>query len=78
MFLKEEIMKIDQAIKALTAVRNRIGNVEICVDTEAGIFPCHYVDINRVWSMTKDESPDGKAFCFIRSRGYAKGTSYAL
>lgn len=58
-------MKIDKAIKSLVAIQKKLGNVDIWVDTEAGIFPCHMVDIENIWPLTSDVSPDGKNYCYI-------------
>jgi hypothetical protein len=38
-------MKISTVIKKLTKIKDKIGDVELIVDTEAGTFPVHCVTV---------------------------------
>lgn len=42
-------MKISELIAALANILNREGDVPIYVDTEAGTFPYHLVNVAGVW-----------------------------
>jgi hypothetical protein len=42
-------VKISELIAALANILNREGDVPVYVDTEAGTFPCHMVNVEGVW-----------------------------
>jgi hypothetical protein len=45
-------MTVEELMQALNIIENK--KVTVYVDTEAGTFPCHYVDVEDVEQLEKD------------------------
>ncbi len=57
-------MKISEAIEALNKVLKESGDLPILVDTEAGTFPYHMIDIENIHA--EDMAGDGsEKFCVV-------------
>jgi hypothetical protein len=60
-------MKISKAIKKLQKILDKRGDLDLLVDTEAGKFPCHYVDVEGIWETPKEIL--GEDHCYITLDG---------
>jgi len=56
-------MKIKRAIYLLQNVFKKLGNVDILIDTEAGTFPVHCVDVRNIYAM--DKKFTGESHCMV-------------
>lgn len=45
-------MKVSKGIKQLSKILEKVGDVDMIVDTEAGKFPCHMVDIEKFFGQS--------------------------
>lgn len=59
-------MRLNGLLKCLKDIKKKCkGNPEVLFDTEAALFPCHWVDINEPDYIPSDMSPDGRPFVSV-------------
>lgn len=59
-------MRLNGVLRQLNAIKKKCkGNPEVLFDTEAALFPWHWVDLGHMEYIPPDMSPDGRPFVSI-------------
>ena len=62
---KKKTMKISAVIAKLKEIKSYMGDVDVVVDTEAGTFPCHEVNVEDVLDNVDLVDAGEKPICII-------------
>jgi len=63
------IMKISKMIEQLEEAKKYMGDVDVLVDTEAGKFPCHMVDIEEIYDNHELVDAGDDPMCIVKLDG---------